>query len=66
MKMLHLIGFILVLLGGLNWTFLGLMDVNLFTALTGGGVVTMLLYLLVSIATLILVLPRMMTLLHSD
>ena len=66
MKFVHLISFILVLLGGLNWTFVGLLDVNLFTAITGGGVVTTLLYLLVTISTLFIVFPRMMAHLQTD
>ena len=37
MRWVRLISFWLVLLGGLNWLFIGLMDIDLFGAMLGGG-----------------------------
>ena len=37
MKWLRVTAFALVLLGGINWLFIGLMDIDLFGAMLGGG-----------------------------
>lgn len=60
MKIIHLVSYILTLIGGLNWLLLGLMGTNLFVTFGGGGPVTMLLYVLTTIATFHVVLPAFM------
>ena len=60
MKLLNIIAVLLVFLGGLNWTLIGLLDVNLFTTIFGTTGITTLVYLLVTISTVHLVIPKMM------
>lgn len=59
MKFFNLITLLLVLLGGLNWTLMGVMNVDLFTALFGTTVITTILYVLVTVFTLYHVLPKL-------
>lgn len=66
MKIFTIISFILVLLGGLNWTLVGLLDLNLFTTIVGDGMISMVLYLMVTISTVFVVLPRMMEFFHTS
>lgn len=65
MKMINLISLILVFLGGLNWTLMGLLNMDLFTMFGGGGVFTLVLYILVTVATLHLVFPKLLTHFHT-
>jgi uncharacterized membrane protein YuzA (DUF378 family) len=65
MKFFHLITLLLVILGGINWTFMGLMHVDLFAAIFGTTVITTLLYVLVTVFTLYHVLPRLMEQLNT-
>tara|TARA_B100001179_G_C18588046_1_gene403238 strand:- start:1517 stop:1720 length:204 start_codon:yes stop_codon:yes gene_type:complete len=59
MKLFDTIIFILVLLGGLNWTLVGLMNTNLFVLIFGETMLLNLIYLVVTIATVYVVLPRL-------
>jgi uncharacterized membrane protein YuzA (DUF378 family) len=61
MKLFNIVAVVLVLLGGLNWTLVGLVGVNLFTMIFGETVLTTLVYLLVTVSTLYVVLPRLTT-----
>lgn len=65
MKFFNLFSFILVLLGGLNWTLIGLVDMNLFTTFFGDGMITLFMYLLVTISTVYVVFPKLMEFLHT-
>jgi len=50
MKILDLVAFILLIVGGLNWGLVGLADFNLVTALFGATIFTKLIYILVGVA----------------
>lgn len=60
MKLITLISYFLVLIGGLNWTLVGFMGLDLFVMFGGGTVLTTVLYLLTTIATLYVVFPHAM------
>lgn len=60
MKLVTLISLILTLIGGLNWLLFGLMGTNLFVTIGGGGPLTMLLYVLTTVATFHIVFPVFM------
>ncbi len=49
MKMLHMVAFVLVVAGGLNWGLVGFFDFNLVEALVGGAANVV--YMLVGVAT---------------
>lgn len=66
MKLVHLITVLLVFLGGLNWTFVGLMDVNLFTEVFGTTGITTLVYLLITLSTFYHVFPILKGAMHTD
>lgn len=56
MKALHIIAFILVVVGGLNWGLLGAFDFNLVSKLLGSWpIVEKVVYILVGLATLVLI-----------
>lgn len=57
MKLIHIISLMLVLIGGINWTLVGLMDLNLVSTIFGAGALTTVVYLLVTISTLYHVFP---------
>ncbi|HVM76575.1 MAG TPA: DUF378 domain-containing protein [Candidatus Paceibacterota bacterium] len=53
MKALHIIAFILVIVGGLNWLLIGLFGgYNLVAMITGAGIITTGIYILVGLAAL--------------
>ena len=52
MKYLHLVSFILLVVGGLNWLAVGVLDMNLVEWLLGTGTVTMVVYVLVGLAAI--------------
>lgn len=60
MKLVHIISLLLVIIGGINWTTVGLMDMNLISSIFGAGGVTTLVYVLVTVATCYHLLPRFM------
>lgn len=53
MKVLHLISFILLVIGGLNWGLVGFFDWNLVAAIFGTGAIARIIYALVGIAAII-------------
>lgn len=56
MKALHVVSFILVIIGGLNWGLVGAFDFNLVSWLIGSWpTVEMIVYILVGLASLVLV-----------
>ena len=55
MKALHMIAFILVVIGGLNWGIFGLTNVDLVAKILGTGMVTKVVYVLVGLSALVLV-----------
>ena len=65
MKIIQMITLVLVLAGGLNWTLLGLMDVDLISSIFGGGMVSTVMYLVVTAATFYHLVPKMIEHLQS-
>lgn len=55
MKILNWIAFILVVVGGLNWGLVGLLDFNLVTAIFGDGMLTKIVYDLVGLSAIYMV-----------
>lgn len=53
MKILHIISFILLAVGGLNWGLVGAFDFNLVTWLLGASTLANVVFILVGIAALI-------------
>ncbi|MCI5050153.1 MAG: DUF378 domain-containing protein [Rickettsiales bacterium] len=60
MKLFHIFTLILVLLGGINWGLVGLIDMNLITTLFGTGGLTTLVYVLVTVASCYHIFPMIM------
>jgi uncharacterized membrane protein YuzA (DUF378 family) len=54
MKNLKLISLILVIIGGLNWGLVGLLKLNLVTAIVGKGIIADIIYILVGLAAVYL------------
>ncbi len=54
MKWLHVVAFILLVVGGLNWGLVGLFDYNLVMAVLGTGMLAKLVYVLVGLSALYL------------
>lgn len=55
MKMLHMLSFILVIVGALNWGLVGLLDLNLVTMLLGSSAtLEKLVYILVGLSAVYL------------
>ncbi|MDD2753654.1 MAG: DUF378 domain-containing protein [Candidatus Portnoybacteria bacterium] len=52
MKILNWVTFILVVIGGLNWGLVGLLDFNLVTAIFGTGTLTNIIYDLVGLSAI--------------
>jgi uncharacterized membrane protein YuzA (DUF378 family) len=58
MKALNLVTLVLVIVGGLNWGLVGLMDLNLVATLFGdGSIVSNLVYLLVGLSAVWQIVP---------
>ena len=57
MKWLHMVSYLLLFVGGLNWGFVGLFDFNLVEMIFGG--LTNLIYILVGLATVYVVATHM-------
>ena len=53
MKALHMITFILLVIGGLNWLLVGAFDLNLVTTIFGAGVFAKVVYVLVGLSALV-------------
>jgi len=49
------IAFILVIIGGLNWGLIGLVDFNLVTEIVGAGLIASIIYTLVGISALYMI-----------
>lgn len=60
MKLVHIVSLLLVIIGGINWTTVGLMDMNIISTIFGAGGVTTLVYVLVTVSTCYHLVPRMM------
>ena len=50
--MVHMVAFILLAVGGLNWLLVGAFDMNLVENLLGTGTVTQVVYILVGLSAL--------------
>jgi hypothetical protein len=52
-KKVHMVTFILLVLGGLNWLLVGIMDFNLISTILGGdmSILTRIVYILVGLST---------------
>jgi uncharacterized membrane protein YuzA (DUF378 family) len=50
MKMLHMVAFLLVIIGGINWLVVGLFDLNLVSLVFGESLVAKLVYILVGLS----------------
>ncbi|MEK7103358.1 MAG: DUF378 domain-containing protein [Patescibacteria group bacterium] len=60
MKALHIIAFILVIIGGLNWGLVGIFDFNLVDALLNSiPVLEKIVYILVGLSALVLLFTHM-------
>lgn len=55
MKLLHIVAYALVFVGGLNWGLVGLLDLNLVTMIFGSMGLTNLVYILVGLATVFVI-----------
>lgn len=55
MKWFHIIAFLLVIIGGLNWGLVGLLNINLVMWLLGAGMITKAVYILVGLSAIYLV-----------
>lgn len=52
-KMLHLIAFLLLVAGGINWLLVGTFNLNLVTRLLGEGTVTNVIYIVIGLAAVL-------------
>ena len=52
MKALHMVAFVLLVVGGLNWLLVGAFDKNLVTIVLGTGSVTNVVYVLVGLSAI--------------
>jgi uncharacterized membrane protein YuzA (DUF378 family) len=50
MKILHMVAFVLLLVGGINWGLVGLLGVNLVTMIFGMGMLANIVYILVGLS----------------
>ncbi len=66
MKFFHLLTLLLVILGGVNWTLMGVLQVDLFTMIFGTSIITTIIYLLVTVFTLYHVFPKLMEHLNTS
>ncbi len=53
MKALHMVSFVLLLVGGLNWGLVGFFNYNLVETVLGTGTVTTVVYSLVGVAAVV-------------
>ena len=51
-KALHMITFLLLVVGGINWLLVGAFDLNLVTTIFGDGTLTTVVYILVGLSAL--------------
>lgn len=65
MKFFHFITMLLAILGGINWTLLGVLQVDLFVAMFGTTGLTTLIYVLVTVSTLYHLVPKVMEQLNA-
>lgn len=49
-KMLHMVAYVLLFVGGLNWGLIGLLNINLIGMLLGMGMLTKIIYILVGVS----------------
>ena len=66
MKFFHFITMLLAILGGINWTLLGVLHVDLFVAMFGTTGLTTLIYVFVTVGTLYHLVPKLMTQLNTS
>lgn len=59
MKMLHMVAFALLVVGGLNWGVMALLNVNLVTAVVGTGTLSTVVYALVGLSAVYLAATHM-------
>lgn len=59
MKMLHMVAFVLVVVGALNWGLVGLLGLNLVTMIFGMGTLENLVYILVGASGIYLAFTHM-------
>ncbi len=59
MKSLHMVSFLLTVVGALNWGLVGLLDLNLVNLILGTGMLEKLVYILVGLSALYLVATHM-------
>ena len=52
-KVLHMITFLLLIVGGINWLLVGALDFDLVTTILGTGVAADVVYILVGLAALV-------------
>ncbi len=52
-KVLHMVTFLLLVVGGLNWLLIGVADFNLVTTIFGAGTVTKVVYILVGLSAVV-------------
>ena len=50
MKMVHMVAFLLVIVGAVNWGLVGLLNLNLVELLFGASVITKVVYVLVGVS----------------
>lgn len=60
MKLIHVLTLILVLVGGINWGLVGLMNLNLVTTIFGTGAITTVVYVLVTVSSIYHIFPMVM------
>lgn len=58
-KMLHMIAFTIVVIGGLNWGAVGLLHVNLVTVLFGDTLMAMVTYLVIGLSAIYLTITHL-------
>ncbi len=51
-KVVHMVAFVLLVVGGLNWLLVGAFDMNLVETVLGVGTLTKVVYILVGLAAL--------------
>ncbi len=58
-KLIHMVAFILLWVGGINWGLIGLLNINLVGMLLGMGMLTKIIYILVGVSAVYLVATHM-------
>lgn len=61
MKILHIVAYALVFIGGLNWGLVGLFDQNLVTMIFGGMGLEQIVYILVGLSTVFVIYDHFQT-----